>query len=186
MSGHSKWSQIKHKKAATDEKRGKLFSKISRFISVAVKEMGADPSANPKLKLAIEKAKEANMPSENIEKAIKKGTGATNKGDFEEITYEAYGPSGTAILIESITDNRNRTLNEIKRILNQYGAKMASSGSALWAFEKPAGKKRWKPKHLISLANNEDKTKLKNLLSALENNDDIQNVTVNADLSKVD
>ncbi|OHA13109.1 MAG: hypothetical protein A2909_01400 [Candidatus Tagabacteria bacterium RIFCSPLOWO2_01_FULL_39_11] len=178
MSGHSKWSQIKHKKAETDEKRGKLFSKISRLISVSTKEGGTDPTANPKLKLAIEKAKEVNMPYDNIEKAIKKGSGMAEKGGLEEITYEAYGPSGAAIIIETVTNNKNRTVNEIKHILSQFDAKISTSGSALWAFEKKDDK--WQSKHQIHEISENDKIKLKNLLEALENHDDVQNVITNS------
>jgi len=182
MSGHSKWSQIKHKKAATDEKKAQLFSKISRFINVAVKEGGSDPSINPRLKLAIEKAKEVNMPNDNIERAVKKGLGAATGENLEEALYEAYGPAGTAIIIEVITDNKNRTLNEIKHLLSQYDAKISAPGSALWAFEKPAGQEKWEPKHLIPVENNEDKEKVRKLLKELENNDDVQNITINANL----
>lgn len=177
MSGHSKWSQIKHKKAASDAKKSQLFSKILRLISIAVKNGGTDPSANPQLRLAIEKAKEINMPSDNIEKAIKKAGGALETENLEEVIYEAYGPAGTATIIEVITDNKNRTLNEIKQILNKYEAKIAAPGSALWAFEKQEGE--WKPKHLITISNEDEKTKLNNLLGELENNEDVQNLITN-------
>src|SRR3989344_5412714 len=135
MSGHSKWAQIKHKKAATDAKKANVFSKISRLISIAAREKGEDPIANAKLRQAVAKAKEVNMPSENIERAIKKGAGA---GEYvlEEFLYEAYGPGGVAILIEGITDNKNRTSNEIKHLLLQHNAKWAEPGSVAWAFEK--------------------------------------------------
>jgi len=112
MSGHNKWSTIKHKKAITDSKRGKIFSKISRLISVAAKEKGGDPDSNPRLRTVIDKARGMNMPKENIERAIKKGTGQLEGVQIEEITYEAYGPSGIALIIEIITDNRNRAIAE--------------------------------------------------------------------------
>ena len=179
MSGHSKWSQIKHKKAGTDEKKGKLFSKISRLITVIAKKGGSVPSNNPSLRVVIGKAKEMNMPSENIERAIKKASGQ-EKESLEEVIYEAYGPAGTAIIIETITDNKNRTLNEIKHLLNQYETKIAAPGSALWTFEK---KEKWEPKNLARIANEEDKEKLKNLLEELENQDDVQNIATNVNLN---
>ncbi len=135
MSGHSKWSTIKHKKALTDAKRGKLFSKISRMISVAVREKGPSPDTNLPLRLALEKAKEANMPAENIQRAIKKySAGAGDQ--LEEVQFEGYGPGGVALIIEAITDSRNRTSQEIRHILSSRGGNMASPGSVLWMFEK--------------------------------------------------
>ncbi len=136
MSGHSHFSSIKHKKEALDKKRGRVFSKITRLISIAVKEKGSDIETNPKLKMAIDKAKEFNMPKDNIERAIKKGSGDIEKNTLEEITYEAYGPGGVAIIIESITDNKNRTINELKQILSQRGGKIANTGSVGWLFDK--------------------------------------------------
>jgi len=136
MSGHSKWSQIKYKKSITDAKRGKIFSKLSREISVAAREKGGDPQTNPKLRLAIEKAKEFNLPKENIERAIKRGTGELKGGILEEVIYEAYGPGGIALIIEGITDNKNRTLSEIKNILSTHNGKLAGGGSVSYLFEK--------------------------------------------------
>jgi len=136
MSGHSHWSSIKHKKGAADEKRGKIFSKISRMLSVAAKEGGGDPEANSKLKLAVEQAKQANMPKDNIERAIKKGTGELEGEKLEQVVFEAYGPGKTAIIIEGITDNKNRTLSEVKQILNQNKGKLADEGSVKWLFER--------------------------------------------------
>lgn len=179
MSGHSKWSQIKHKKGATDQKKAKIFSKISRAITLATKEKGGDVSSNPKLRLMIEKAKEINMPADNIERAIKKGIGAGEAENLEEAIYEAYGPAGTAIIIETITDNKNRTLNEIKHILKEYDAVLGTPGSALWAFEK---KENWEPKHITSIEKQEDKEKLTKLIEELENHDDVQNIITNAGL----
>ncbi len=136
MSGHSHFSSIKHKKATTDAKRSKIFSKLSQLISVAAREKGGEPETNPKLRLAIDQAKAANMPSDNIERAIKKGTGELGGEKLEEVLFEAYGPGGLAIIIEGITDNKNRVLSEVKQILFQYNGKLAGSGSVQWLFER--------------------------------------------------
>jgi YebC/PmpR family DNA-binding regulatory protein len=136
MSGHSKWSQIKHKKAITDAKKGKLFSKLSNLISVVARQKGGDPDTNPQLRLTIEKARAFNMPNENIERAIKKGLGELEGVKMEELTIEAYGPGGTALIIEALTDNKNRTVSEIKYLMGQHGGKMAQAGSVLWLFER--------------------------------------------------
>ena len=133
MSGHSHWAGIKHKKQAEDQKRGKIFSKLSRMISVAARE-GTDPEMNPKLRQALEEAKVFNMPKENIEKAIKRGTGELEGVKLEEVSYEAFGPGGVAIIIEGITDNKNRTFQEIKQILQKYNGKLAESGAVKWLF----------------------------------------------------
>jgi len=134
MSGHSHWSTIKHKKGAEDAKKGKIFSKISRMVSVAAKE-GKDPETNTKLRQAIEEAKKVNMPKENIERAIKKGTGELEGEQLEEVSFEALGPEGISIIMEGITDNKNRTLSEVKQILSKYNGKLADEGSVKWAFE---------------------------------------------------
>jgi len=136
MSGHSHFSSIKHKKEITDAKRGKIFSKMAKLISVAAKEGGSDPNANSKLKLAIEQAKNANMPKDNIDRAIKRGTGELSSEKLEQVAFEAYGPGQTAIIIEGITDNKNRTLGEIKQILSQNNGKLAGEGSVKWLFER--------------------------------------------------
>jgi len=136
MSGHSKWSTIKHKKAATDAKRSKLFSQLARLISVASKEKGSDLTCNPNLRMLIEKAKIANMPKDNIDRAIKKGAGELEGVSYEEFLLEAYGPEKIAILIEGITDNKNRTVSEIKNILTKQNAKMANPGSVSYLFSK--------------------------------------------------
>lgn len=135
MSGHSKWSKVKHQKAATDAKKSKYFSKAAALITVAAREKGGNPDANPTLRLAIEKAKTLNMPGENIERAIKRGTGEIEGIKIEEMTYEAYGPGGVALLIKANTDNKNRTVSEIKQILNQHNGKIAETGSVRWLFE---------------------------------------------------
>ncbi len=134
MSGHSKWSTIKHKKSLKDQKRGKIFSKLVRQIQVAARK-DPNPETNSALRLIIEKAKEANMPSANIERAIKKASGTGKEGQLEEITLEAYGPAGSALLIEAITDNRNRTVSEIKHLVEKNGGHMAEKGSVSWLFE---------------------------------------------------
>lgn len=136
MSGHSKWSTIKRKKGAEDAKRGKVFTRLARDIMMAAREGGGDENANPKLKLAIVKAKAANMPKDNIDRAVKRGTGELDGGQMEEITYEAYGPEGVAFLVDVLTDNKNRTLAEVKRVCNRAGGSLASAGSVSWQFEK--------------------------------------------------
>jgi len=136
MAGHSHWHRVKHKKETADRKRGQIFSKLSRMISVAAREGGGDPATNSQLRLAIEKAKEFNFPKENIEKAIKRGTGELEGVAFERILYEAFGPGNVAIIIEGITDNKNRTLNEISQILVQHNGKLAEPGSVRWMFER--------------------------------------------------
>lgn len=136
MSGHSHWATIKHKKGAADAKRGKIWSKIARMIIVAAKNGGGDPDSNLTLRYAIDKAKAANMPKDTIEKAVKKGTGDIEGASFESIQYEGYGPSGVAILVEVLTDNRNRTGPEIKRIFEKGGGSMGTPGCVSWMFSK--------------------------------------------------
>ncbi len=136
MSGHSKWSSIKHKKGAADAKRGKLFSKLSRAITVAVKEGGPDPSGNATLATAIQKAKDNSMPKDNIERAIAKGAGGGDGESYETVTYEGYGPAGVAVLVEAMTDNRNRTASDVRNIFNKTGGKLGETGSVAWLFER--------------------------------------------------
>lgn len=136
MSGHSHFKTIKATKDANDAKRGKIFSKIARVIALAVKEKGKDITTNAALKAAIEKAKEFNMPKENIERAVKKGLGDLTGENLEEISVEGFGPGGVAIIVEGITDNKNRTIGEIKSILGQFDGKMAGEGSVRWMFDK--------------------------------------------------
>jgi YebC/PmpR family DNA-binding regulatory protein len=135
MSGHSHWHSIRHQKGITDAKKSKVFSKISRIITLAAKEGGGNPNANAKLRLAIEQGKEANLPGDTIEKAIKRGTGEIEGAKYEEFSFEAYGPGGIALLIDGITDNKNRTLGEIKQILNQHNGKLVESG-VRWLFDR--------------------------------------------------
>jgi len=136
MSGHSKWSSIKHKKGAADAKRGKLFSKLSRAITVAAKEGGADPSANATLATAIQKAKDNSMPKDNIDRAIQRGAGAGEGEVYETIIYEGYGPAGVAVLVEAMTDNRNRTAADVRNIFNKTGGKLGETGTVAWIFER--------------------------------------------------
>jgi len=136
MAGHSKWAQIKHKKAHTDVKKGKVFSRLVKEISVAARIGGGDPGGNPRLRLAMDKAKEVNMPHDNVKRAIMKGTGELPGSSYEEITYEGYGPGGVAIFIEALTDNKNRTVSEIRSILSKHGGSMGESGCVSWLFNK--------------------------------------------------
>ena len=136
MSGHSKWSQIKHKKAHTDAKRGRAFTKIVKEVSVAARFGGGDPEGNPRLRTAIEKAKEVNMPHDNIKKAIMKGTGEIPGVTYEEFIYEGYGPAGVAIMVEVMTDNKNRTVPEIRHIMAKNGGSLGESGCVSWIFDK--------------------------------------------------
>ncbi|MHB8881235.1 MAG: YebC/PmpR family DNA-binding transcriptional regulator [Thermodesulfovibrionales bacterium] len=136
MSGHSKWSQIKHKKANTDAKRGKAFTKIVKEISIAARLGGGDPAGNPRLRTAIESAKEVNMPHDNIKKAVMKGTGELPGVTYEEFVYEGYGPAGVAIIMEVMTDNKNRTLPEIRFILSKTGGNLGETGCVSWMFDK--------------------------------------------------
>ncbi|MEK7627660.1 MAG: YebC/PmpR family DNA-binding transcriptional regulator [Patescibacteria group bacterium] len=241
MSGHSKWANIKNRKASVDKKRGKLFSNLSKIITVAAKEKGGDIQMNPRLRTAIETAKAANMPQDNIEKAVKKGTGELEGVTLEEFTCEAYGPGNSAIIIEGITDNKNRTISEIKHLLDQHKGKIANPGNVLWMFEKigkiitngvenneiieltaidagaedikkendkmtiltnpenlyeikktleenPALKNIriesanmvWQTKSNIKISDEKTKNSLKDLLEALDEHDDVQNIFTNA------
>ncbi|MDH4128564.1 MAG: YebC/PmpR family DNA-binding transcriptional regulator [Spirochaetota bacterium] len=136
MSGHSKWHSIKHKKAAADSKRGKIFTKLIREITVSAKIGGGDIEANPRLRLAFTKAREANMPYDNIDRAIKKGTGELEGVHYEELLYEGYAPEGVAIIMDILTDNKNRTVAEIRKLLSKHGGNLGESGSVAWMFEK--------------------------------------------------
>jgi YebC/PmpR family DNA-binding regulatory protein len=135
MSGHSKWSTIKHQKGVADAKRGQLFTKLAREISVAVRQGGADTQANFKLRLIMQKARDNNMPLENIDRAIRRASGGTDGAALSEVTYEGYGPGGSAILAQALTDNKNRTLSEVRNILSRGGGNLGESGSVTWLFE---------------------------------------------------
>ena len=136
MSGHSKWSTIKHKKAAIDAKRGKLFSKLVKEIAISAKIGGGDLGANIRLRAAVEKAKASSMPSKNIENAIKKGTGEKDSLHYEEMVYEGYGPDGVAILVHCLTDNKNRTVSDVRSAFGKHGGNLGETGSVSWQFEK--------------------------------------------------
>ena len=137
MSGHSKWSTIKHKKGAADARRGKLFSKLSRAIMVAAKEGGSDPASNLALQNAIEKARSYSMPKDNIERAIAKGTGeGTDGSTFETVVYEGYGPEGVAVIVEALTDNRNRTASDVRHLFTKFGGNLGATGAVAWQFER--------------------------------------------------
>ncbi|SCG83566.1 hypothetical protein DW1_1999 [Proteiniborus sp. DW1] len=136
MAGHSKWSTIKRKKGKADAQRGKLFTKLARYITVAAREGGPDPEYNTNLKNAIEKAKAENMPNDNIERAIKKGSGDLEGANFEEITYEGYGPAGVAVFVECLTDNRNRTASDVRHAFDKFGGNLGSTGCVSWMFDR--------------------------------------------------
>ncbi len=134
MAGHSKWANIKHRKAASDAKRGKIFTRVAKEITISARDGGGDPDGNPRLRLAIQQARAANMPNDNIDRAIKRGTGELEGQKLEEIMLEGYGPGGIAILIESVSDNRNRTVADVRHILSRHGGSMADAGSVAWNF----------------------------------------------------
>lgn len=136
MSGHSKWATIKRKKASIDAKRGKVFTQIAKELSIAAKNGGGDPIGNPRLRLAVEKARSNNMPAENIKRAIMKGTGELPGVTYEEVTYEVYAPGGVAMLVDTVTDNKNRTVSELRHLLERNGGKLATAGSVAWSFHK--------------------------------------------------
>ncbi len=136
MSGHSKWASIKHKKGAADAKRGKLFTRIIKELTVAARDGGGDPDSNPRLRTVISDAKAANMPADNIKRAIRRGTGEEPGVSYEEVTYEAYGPGGAALLIQVLTDNTNRAVGEIRHLLSKHGGNLGTTNSVAWMFEK--------------------------------------------------
>lgn len=177
MSGHSHARTVKHKKDIEDKKRGKIFSKISRLIILAVKEKGKDPEINPQLRLAIEKAKEFNVPKDNVEKAIKRGAGELEGEKLEEFIYEAYGPAGTALIIEGITDNKNRTLSEIKNTLAKHEGKLAQAGNVKYLFEKKND--QWVPKYPLQITDEKAKQRLEKLFEALDEQGDVNEIYSN-------
>lgn len=191
MSGHSRWSQIKHQKGITDKKKGQLFSKLSKLISLAAKK-GADPASNLELKNAIEQARSFNVPSGNIEKAIKK-VSDKSAVQIEELSIEAIGPGGIALRIKAITDNRNRTISEIKNILNEHGSKMVPPGSISWMFTpnevavprssglatESRARLRTGFKQPISVENPDIQTQIDKLFEALDGNEDVEDVVSN-------
>ncbi len=176
MSGHSKWAQIKRQKGAEDAKKSKLFGKLGSLIASESRKSKGDVSA-PGLRTIIEKAKKENMPKDTIERAVKKGMGGEADA-MEELTYEAYGPGGCALIIESFTGNRNKAAQEIKFILSKNGGSLAAQGAASWAFTK--GEEGWEPSNTIPLSD-EDGEQLSALIEELESNDEVQDVYTNAD-----
>jgi len=179
MSGHSKWSTIKHKKGITDQKRSQVFSKLAKLIAVAARG-GADPASNPQLQSAIDQARKVNMPKDNIERAIKKASGKDSAA-LSEITIQAITPSGVAIIITSITDNTNRTISEVKSIITKSGGKMADAGSLSYMFEKKVGPEgiEWEAKFPMAVDDPGAREKLEKFLEELDDHDDVENIYTN-------
>jgi len=175
MSGHNKWSKIKRQKAGTDAQKSKMFSKLGRYIAVEAKKASGNMTS-PSLKAAIEKAREANMPNDTIERAIKKAT--TDASVMENIIYESYGPGGSALIIEALTDNRNKAAQEIKHILSKNGFALAGPGAASWAFTK--AQNEWIPNTTVAISE-KDSTVLETIINELEENDEVQEVFTNAE-----
>lgn len=178
MAGHNKWTQIKRQKGKTDAQKSKVFTKYARLLTVEAKKVGGNVNSTS-LKAIIERARGENMPNESIDRAIKKAT--ETSAAMEAITYESYGPGGCAIIIETLTDNRNKASQEVRHILSKNGFELAAIGSATWAFEKTNdGGPGWTPKTTVPLSEDDLKT-LDTLVSELEDNDDVQNVYTNAE-----
>ncbi|MBI4919798.1 YebC/PmpR family DNA-binding transcriptional regulator [Candidatus Azambacteria bacterium] len=173
MSGHSKWSTIKHKKALTDAKKSKVFSKIASLITIAAKK-GGNPADNPTLRTMIEKAREVNMPKENIERAIKRGAGEIAGAHLEEVAYGAFGPGGAVILITAITDNKNRTLAEIKKILSDHNAKFAELNSIQWMFRREGAD--WIANNPVKIEDENAKRELEALYNDLDEQQDVSEI----------
>ncbi len=176
MSGHNKWAQIKRQKGAADAAKSNLWGKLGKRISVESKKAGGDVNS-PTLRTVIETAKKANMPKDTIERAVAKGI-AADAAALEAVTYETYGPGGSAIIIEALTDSRNRTAQEIKHLLSEQGLSLASPGSALWAFEKTA--EGWEAKTTVPLSS-DDNDKLMQILQKIDDHDDVESVHANAE-----
>ncbi len=177
MSGHSKWSKIKHKKGAADAKRGAVFTKLGNAVTLAARQGGGDPEMNFSLRLAIDKAKAGNVPKENIDRAIKRGTGELGGANLEEIIYEGFGPNNIPIIIQTLTDNRNRTVAEIKHILEKSGGTMAGPNSVSWMFEKN-NENSFVAKQKIEV-NEETREKIQKLFDVLDENQDVTNYYTN-------
>jgi len=175
MSGHSHWATTKRDKAVTDSKRSQIFTKISRLITVAAKKGGGDIDGNPSLRLAVEKARDARMPKENIQKAIDKGTGKGGGDILEEITYEGYGPEGVAFMVKTVTDNKNRTVGEVRNIFNRFGGSLGGAGSTSYIF----GNDPENPSFFIDVNDKDVLGKLMALMDALDDIDDVQDVYSN-------
>lgn len=178
MSGHNKWSKIKNKKAVTDAAKSKIFSKMAKLISTASRQVGGDVTS-PILRATIDKAREYNMPADNIERAIKKGFEADSQ-QLEAITYECYGPAGSALIIEALTSNRNKAAQEVKFILSKHGFSLAAPGSATWAFKREPTTNNLQPTTTIRLSEENGKI-LGALIEELEDNDEVQDVYTNAE-----
>lgn len=176
MSGHNKWSKIKRQKGASDIQKSKIFTKLGRFIAVEAKKSGGNLSS-PGLAAAIKKAKEENMPNDTIDRAIKKAT-TDNSAAMENVTYEAYGPGGCALVIEALTDNRNKAAQEVKHILALHGFELAGMGSATWAFQKTH--EGWVPQTTVAIGEEDGKV-LEQIMGELEENDEVQEVYTNAE-----
>lgn len=172
MSGHSKWATIKRDKAVNDSKKSRSFTKISRLLCVAAKKSGGDPNTNASLRLAIEKAREARMPKDNIDKAINKGLGIGGSEVYEDAIYEGYGPSSVAILIHALTDNKNRTVAEIRNIFSRYSGSLGTAGSTAYIF---SGQEK-APMFYVESGDQEAVEKILEFLEILENNDDVQDI----------
>lgn len=172
MSGHSKWHNIRRQKGINDLKKGKIFSKMSRMITVAAKKGGGDESSNASLRLAVQKAKDARMPKENIERAIKKGTGELAGLSYEEVTYEAFGPNGGAFMLSCLTDNLNRTVAELRTIFSRVGGNLGTKGSAAYIFDSTTKE----PTFTVDVATEEEAKKIDDLLDILDDHDDVQEV----------
>lgn len=181
MARHSKWHKVKQFKGAIDAKRAASFTKLAREITVAAKEKGPDPGMNARLRTAIERAREASMPKDNIERAIKRGTGGSGEAELESLTYEAYAPGGIALIIECLTDNRNRTTNDVKHMVTKAGGTIAGAGSAQYLFDRkpsPNGGFEWEPKTLID-TDETTGTIVAELIDELEAHDDVSRVYSN-------
>lgn len=175
MAGHSKWHNIKRKKEAQDKKKAAKFSKLSKLIMVEAREGGGDPDKNPSLRTLIDKAKDADMPKDNIERAIKKGTGELEGVSYTKVIYEGYGPEGVAFLVKASTDNNNRTVAELRLLFEKFGGSLGDSGSAAYIFAKDAEN----PSFEIDVTDTKKLEKLENLIEALEEHDDIERVYTN-------
>lgn len=178
MSGHSKWANIKRQKEANDFKKSKVFSKVSRLLTVAAKQGGGDIESNPSLRLAVEKAKDARMPKDNIEKAILKGTGQGGAGEFSEVVYEGFGPNGEAFYVTALTDNKNRTVAEIRTIFSKAGGSLGGAGSTAYIFTPDPEN----PIFTVEVTDAALAKRLANLLDELDDHDDVQDVFFNFSL----
>ncbi len=177
MSGHSKWSTIKHKKALKDAKRGKMFTKLARAITVAAQKSGPDPETNPTLRTAIDNARQFSMPKENIKRAIERGSGGGEGTALQELILEGYGPEGVAIVAEVLTDNRNRTLAEVRKIFDTRGGSLGEQGSAAYIFKDPQN-----PLFEVKIEGENEAKKVLDLVNVLDDHPDVQNVLANFDI----